>query len=109
MDTSHSRPQFFPPQAGRPHGCRRHQCPGWFRLSGGAGPKHHAWKDEATAVFTALLEKGSPLGLYSEEIDPASGLLLGNYPQALTHTALVQAALALHEPGTDQGQQRKEK
>ena len=58
---------------------------------------------EAAPLFTALLEKGSPLGLFSEEIDPVSGLLLGNYPQALTHAALVQAALALrdaHSNGT---------
>jgi GH15 family glucan-1,4-alpha-glucosidase len=54
-------------------------------------------KDEATALFTALMDKGSPLGLYSEETDPATGLLLGNYPQALTHAALVQAALALRK------------
>jgi GH15 family glucan-1,4-alpha-glucosidase len=52
---------------------------------------------EAGRLFTALLELGSPLGLYSEEIDPASGRLLGNYPQALTHAALVQAALALRD------------
>lgn len=52
---------------------------------------------EAAELFTALLGKGSPLGLFSEEIDPVSGLLLGNYPQALTHAALVQAALALRD------------
>lgn len=66
-------------------------------------------RDEATDLFTALMKKGSPLGLYSEEIDPDSGLLLGNYPQALTHAALVQAALALHNsPTTGKGQQHKE-
>lgn len=66
-------------------------------------------REEATALFTALLKKASPLGLYSEEIDPDSGLLLGNYPQALTHAALVQAALALrNSPTTGTGQQHKE-
>ena len=53
--------------------------------------------EEAVALFKALLAKGSPLGLFSEEMDPASGLLLGNFPQALTHSALVQAALALRD------------
>jgi GH15 family glucan-1,4-alpha-glucosidase len=53
--------------------------------------------EEASALFEALLEKGSPLGLFSEEMDPISGLFLGNFPQALTHSALVQAALALRD------------
>jgi GH15 family glucan-1,4-alpha-glucosidase len=52
---------------------------------------------EATGLFTALLEKATVLGLYSEEINPATGALLGNFPQALTHAALVQAALALRD------------
>jgi GH15 family glucan-1,4-alpha-glucosidase len=52
---------------------------------------------EATKRFEALLEHASPLGLYAEEMDPASGAHLGNYPQALTHAALVQAALALRD------------
>jgi GH15 family glucan-1,4-alpha-glucosidase len=53
--------------------------------------------DEATERFAALLELATPLGLYAEEIDPASGEHLGNSPQALTHAALVQAALALRD------------
>jgi GH15 family glucan-1,4-alpha-glucosidase len=52
---------------------------------------------EATELFEALLEIANPLGLFSEEIDPATGALLGNYPQALTHAAQVQAALALRD------------
>jgi GH15 family glucan-1,4-alpha-glucosidase len=50
---------------------------------------------EATRRFDALLARASELGLYAEEVDPATGAHLGNYPQALTHAALVQAALAL--------------
>jgi GH15 family glucan-1,4-alpha-glucosidase len=53
---------------------------------------------EATRRFEALLACASELGLYAEEMDPASGAHLGNYPQALTHAALVQAALALRAP-----------
>lgn len=50
---------------------------------------------EAANLFTELLRYVSPLGLLPEEMDPATGAYLGNYPQALTHAALVQAALAL--------------
>lgn len=52
---------------------------------------------EATDRFDALLQFANPLGLYAEEIDPTSGEHLGNYPQALTHATLVQAALALRD------------
>ncbi len=41
-----------------------------------------------------MLTHASPLGLYSEEID-ATGEQLGNFPQAFTHLALVEAALTL--------------
>ncbi|HEU4492263.1 MAG TPA: glycoside hydrolase family 15 protein [Jiangellales bacterium] len=51
--------------------------------------------DEATKLFADLLSYSSPLGLYGEEIAPDTGIHLGNYPQALTHATLVQAALAL--------------
>jgi len=54
---------------------------------------------EAFSLFTELLRYVSPLGLLPEEIDPATGAYLGNYPQALTHAALVQASLALRVSG----------
>jgi len=60
-------------------------------------------RTEATERFAELLDLASPLGLYAEQMDPTSRQHLGNYPQALTHAALVQAALALRDaeqPGT---------
>jgi GH15 family glucan-1,4-alpha-glucosidase len=55
---------------------------------------------EATELFDTLICLASPLGLYAEEMDPTTGRHLGNYPQALTHAALVQAALALRDAGS---------
>jgi pentatricopeptide repeat protein len=52
---------------------------------------------EAAELFDQLVALGSPLGLYAEEMDPVTTRHRGNYPQALTHAALVQAALALRE------------
>ncbi|HWC32196.1 MAG TPA: glycoside hydrolase family 15 protein, partial [Actinomycetota bacterium] len=51
--------------------------------------------DAAAEVFEAMCERSNDLGLYAEEMDPATGEQLGNFPQALTHGALVCAALAL--------------
>jgi GH15 family glucan-1,4-alpha-glucosidase len=53
---------------------------------------------EATDLMSELLDV-SPLGLFAEEVDPTTGRFLGNYPQALTHASLLQAALALREAG----------
>jgi GH15 family glucan-1,4-alpha-glucosidase len=50
---------------------------------------------EAHEPFDQLISLANPLGLYGEEMDPATNVHLGNYPQALTHAALLQAALSL--------------
>jgi GH15 family glucan-1,4-alpha-glucosidase len=49
----------------------------------------------AREVFDRAMGAAGPLGLFSEEIDPDSGELLGNYPQALTHLSHVSAVAAL--------------
>jgi GH15 family glucan-1,4-alpha-glucosidase len=51
--------------------------------------------DRARALCTKLLSYASPLYLYAEEIDPHSGLHLGNFPQAFTHLALINAVVHL--------------
>jgi GH15 family glucan-1,4-alpha-glucosidase len=51
--------------------------------------------DRATALFERLVGQANDLGLLAEEIDPASGELLGNFPQAFSHVGLVSAAINL--------------
>ncbi|GGL24666.1 glycoside hydrolase family 15 protein [Phycicoccus endophyticus] len=53
--------------------------------------------EEAHALMRRLLAVRTDLGLLAEEYDPRTGRLLGNFPQAFSHLALVQAALALAE------------
>ncbi|MEV0407782.1 glycoside hydrolase family 15 protein [Actinoallomurus sp. NPDC050550] len=49
--------------------------------------------DRAKALCEKLLSYASPLQLYAEEIDAHSGRHLGNFPQAFTHLALINAAM----------------
>jgi GH15 family glucan-1,4-alpha-glucosidase len=51
--------------------------------------------DEATALFEQLLALRNDVGLLPEQVDPSSGAFLGNLPQAFSHTALVNTAMAL--------------
>lgn len=51
--------------------------------------------DEAKQLFEKIVSFGNDLGLFSEEIEPLSGELLGNYPQGFTHLALIRSAVRL--------------
>jgi GH15 family glucan-1,4-alpha-glucosidase len=53
--------------------------------------------EEAQKVFERALATGNDLGLFSEEYDPDHAEMLGNFPQALTHLSLINAAVALAE------------
>jgi GH15 family glucan-1,4-alpha-glucosidase len=45
----------------------------------------------ARDLMERLLRIASPLGLYAEEYDPKTGMHLGNFPQAFSHLALIEA------------------
>ncbi len=56
----------------------------------------------ARALCERLLSFASPLGLYAEEIDAHSGRHLGNFPQAFTHLALINAVVHVIRAGRQQ-------
>jgi len=53
-------------------------------------------RDEANVLIDRLLALRNDLGLLSEEYDPQAKRLVGNFPQAFSHLALVRTALSLH-------------
>jgi GH15 family glucan-1,4-alpha-glucosidase len=55
-------------------------------------------RDEAEALFERLLALRNDVGLLAEEYDPRATRMLGNFPQALTHMALVNTARLLSMP-----------
>jgi GH15 family glucan-1,4-alpha-glucosidase len=61
--------------------------------------------EEATRLFERLLACGNDLGLFSEEFDPETGALLGNFPQAFSHVSLINTAHNLAR-GTARAQHR---
>jgi GH15 family glucan-1,4-alpha-glucosidase len=58
---------------------------------------------EAEALFSRVTETANDLGLFAEEFDPDTGEMLGNFPQALTHLSVINAALNLEGKPSGKG------
>ncbi len=50
--------------------------------------------NEAQTIYEGILARMGPLGLLAEEIEPSNGAQLGNYPLALSHIGLINAAVS---------------
>jgi GH15 family glucan-1,4-alpha-glucosidase len=50
--------------------------------------------EEARALMERITQIHAPLGLLSEDFDPATGLMWGNFPQCYSHVGMIHAAFA---------------
>jgi GH15 family glucan-1,4-alpha-glucosidase len=50
--------------------------------------------EEARALLARLYQVRAPLGLLAEDLDPATGRMWGNFPQAYSHVGLIHAAFS---------------
>ncbi|MGN6751405.1 MAG: glycoside hydrolase family 15 protein [Intrasporangium sp.] len=57
--------------------------------------------DEAEKLYDSLCARASPLGLLSEQIDPTTGDLIGNFPQAFSHIGVIASGVTLARARAD--------
>jgi alpha,alpha-trehalase len=62
--------------------------------------------DQATATFERAVAAINDVGLLAEEVDPRSGEMLGNFPQAFSHIGLINAAWAISQSRERKGADR---
>ena len=55
-------------------------------------------RDEARAAFEALLARRNTMGLLSEDLDPVTGELWGNFPQTYSMVGIINGAVRLSAP-----------
>jgi GH15 family glucan-1,4-alpha-glucosidase len=53
--------------------------------------------ERAAATFERAAAAINDVGLLAEEVDPVSGEMIGNFPQAFSHIGLINAAWAIHQ------------
>jgi len=58
-------------------------------------------RDEALEMFDAVMSKRTKLGLFSEDIDTATGELWGNFPQTYSMVGIINSAGRLSRPWAD--------
>lgn len=57
--------------------------------------------EEARSLMARISSVRSPLGLLSEDVDPATGVMWGNFPQAYSHVGMIHAAFAASPPWSE--------
>lgn len=55
--------------------------------------------EEAHALYDSLCDRANSVGLLPEQIDPATGAFLGNFPQAFSHVGVIQSGVRLASAG----------
>ncbi|MBI1182241.1 MAG: glycoside hydrolase family 15 protein [Alphaproteobacteria bacterium] len=63
-------------------------------------------QDEARKLIERVISMSNDLGLLAEELEPSSGRLLGNFPQAFSHYSLINAVANLRSSGGPAGERR---